>query len=62
MRYEGVNFNEEAVKVLSQEDFVAIHIEAFWRDRDRKTRKMMLTQVYGLITKPVVDEKSEALP
>lgn len=29
MRYEGVNFNEEAVKVLSQEDFVAIHIEAF---------------------------------
>ena len=36
MRYEGVNFNEEAVKVLSQEDFVAIHIEAFWRDRDRK--------------------------
>ena len=51
MRYEGVNFNEEAVKVLSQEDFVAIHIEAFWRDRDRKTRKKMLTQVYGLITK-----------
>ena len=59
MRYEGVNFNEEAVKVLSQEDFVAIHIEAFWRDRDRKTRKKMLTQVYGLITKPVVDKKSE---
>ena len=59
MRYEGVNFNEEAVKVLSQEDFVAIHIEAFWRDRDRMTRKKMLTQVYGLITKPVVDEKSE---
>lgn len=59
MKYEGVNFNEEAVKTLNQEDFVAIHVEFFWKDRDRKTRKKMLTQVYGLITKPVVDEKSE---
>ncbi len=56
MIYEGVHFNEEAVKKLSKEEFEAMHIEALWRNRDKKTRKKMLAQVYGLITKPITSE------
>lgn len=52
MTFEGVNFNEHAVKAMTKEEFEARHLGLFWLDRDEATRKKMLGQVYGLIAKP----------
>lgn len=51
MIFERVNFNEEEVKNLSRDEFESRHINLFWLDRNKATRKKMLTQVYCLITK-----------
>lgn len=57
MIFEGVNFNEEAIKGLSREEFERLH-GALWNDRDVRTRKRMLRQVYGMI-KPEPEEEKE---
>lgn len=59
MFFEGVNFNDEVVKKMSQEEFESRHIEHFWKDRDISTRKKMLGEVYDLITKPAKTSKKK---
>lgn len=59
MIYEQVNFNEEAVRKMSQEEFESRHIGLFWQNRDEATRKKMLAEVYGLICKPTKSRKSD---
>lgn len=49
MIYEGVNFNEEEIKKMSREKFESMHIDLFWQNRDKVTRKKMLGQVYEII-------------
>lgn len=56
MIFEGVNFNEEAIKGLSREEFERLH-GALWNDRDVRTRKRMLRQVYGMIMPEPEEEK-----
>lgn len=48
----NVNFNEEVIKTLSREKFLAMHINLLWQDRDEATRKKMLNEVYDSIVKP----------
>lgn len=49
MIYEGVNFNEEVVSKMLPLEFERAHIEHFWLDRDKQTRKKMLAEVYEKI-------------
>ncbi len=53
MIFEGVNFYEPVVQAMTKEEFEEKHLGLLWLDRDEATRKKMLGQVYGLITKPV---------
>lgn len=48
--YEGVSFVVAQCAAMSREEFIRVHIGAFWPDRDRKTRRKLLTQAYNLIT------------
>lgn len=50
MIIDRVNFNDEAVKGMSMEDFEAMHIGTLWQDRDEATRKKMLSDAYDRIT------------
>lgn len=49
MIFECVNFNDEEVRKMSRDEFLARHISLFWKNRDEATRKKMLSKVYGLI-------------
>lgn len=49
-KYEGVTFVTEAVKAMSKDVFIKLHIDNFWLDRDKETRKKMLADVYERIT------------
>lgn len=52
MIYEGVNFNEVVIREMTKEDFEAMHVNVLWPDRDEATRRKMLGEVHGIITKP----------
>lgn len=54
-KYEGVTFVAEAVRAMSKEVFIKRHIDNYWLDRDKETRKKMLADVYQRI----VGKKSE---
>lgn len=60
MIFERVNFNEEEIKKMSQEEFENRHIGLFWQNRDEATRKRMLGEVYGLISSPAKQPKKRA--
>lgn len=60
MIFEKVNFNDEEIRKMSQEEFEARHIDLLWKDRDKATRRKMLAQVYGLITKPAGQSKRKS--
>ena len=60
MIFERVNFNEEEIKKMSQEEFENRHIGLFWQNWDEATRKKMLGEVYGLISKPAKHPKKRA--
>jgi len=60
MRYQGVTFVDEACKKMSKEEFIERHKDVFWQDRDEKTRKKMLADVYERMTgskKPAKSKK-----
>ncbi len=50
MKVDKVNFNEDAVRKLSKEEFIAMHIDVFWQDRDEATRRKMLADAYDRMT------------
>lgn len=52
MTVDRVNFNEEEVRKMSEEDFIARHAGLFWLDRDEQTRRKMLADVYSRIARP----------
>lgn len=49
MKIEGVTFVPEAIKKMSKEEFIALHIDAFWLDRKKADRKKMLADAYDAI-------------
>jgi hypothetical protein len=49
LTYEGVTFVKSAVAVMTKDAFVKAHVDVFWLDRDKPTRKKMLGRVYDLI-------------
>lgn len=48
MIVDGVNFNEEVVAQMTKEEFIEKHIDFFWKDKDRETRRKKLEQAYEL--------------
>lgn len=52
MIYERVNFNADAVRRMTREEFVARHIGALWLDRKEDVRQQMLSQVYDIVHAP----------
>ena len=52
MIYEGVNFNEDAVKKLSKDTFITDHIDLLWTKREAETRRKMLEEVYDIFNPP----------
>lgn len=60
MFYEGVNFNDEVVKKMTPETFESRHIDLFWTNRDKETRRKMLAKAYELIAgKPARKKKAD---
>ena len=63
MIYEGVNFNEAAVRNLTLGNFLSQNEPHLWKDRDRKTRRRMLEEVWLMVNplpkKEQPDEKGE---
>ena len=46
MIIDGVNFNVEAIKKLTLEQFIGQCADVFWGDRKKSDRKKVLTEVY----------------
>lgn len=62
MIFEGVNFNEEAIKGMTLECFRKQNENHLWKDRDPKVRQKMLEEVYHMVNpkKPEpAEEKAE---
>ena len=59
MRFEGVSFNEQAIKAMAKEDFVEAHKNVLWQDREPAVREKMLSDVYDTIagTKDTPEEE-----
>lgn len=50
MIIDRVNFNDDAVRGMTKEDFEKMHVSVLWQDRDEVTRKKMLSDAYDRIT------------
>lgn len=48
IKFENVTFVKVNVTKMKKEEFVSSHLGIFWRDKDEKARKKMLSQVYDL--------------
>ena len=55
--FEGVNFNEEAVRAMEKEDFILGHLGVLWKDKCEEDRRRMLSQVYELTAKKPVRQR-----
>lgn len=49
MKFEGVTFVEDAVKSMTKEEFIEMHMKVLWQDRKEASRKRMLSDTYDLI-------------
>lgn len=50
LKYENVTFLKEPAMRLTKEEFINLHLHAFWQDRKVSTRRKMLGAVHDLIT------------
>ena len=50
LKYENVTFLKEPAKQLTRDEFIALHLNVFWQNRDEATRRKMLGEVHDLIT------------
>lgn len=57
MIVDSVNFNEKAVKGMSLEAFLKETMPVFWQERDEKSRRDSLTEVWERINPPRKEEK-----
>lgn len=58
MIYEGVNFNEEAIKGMPLDTFLAQNEPYLWPGKDKKARRKMLVEVYEMVN-PKEDKPEE---
>lgn len=49
MKFEGVTFVEDAVKSMTKEEFIEMHMKVLWQDRKEASRKKMFSDTYDLI-------------
>ena len=56
MIYEGVKFITEGCRGMSRSEFIRAHVDVFWLDRDKPTRKKMLEDVFDRMFGKVTDE------
>ena len=59
MIVDRVNFNEDAIRMMSRDEFISRHIGLVWRDRDIDTRKKMLREVFDMIKPPGQKKETE---
>lgn len=59
MIFEGVNFNEQKVRAMGLDEFIERHINDFWKDKSKATRRQMLKRIYRVIASPPVTSKSK---
>lgn len=59
LKYEGVTFVTDAVKAMTKEDFIALHLPVYWKDRKVSQRKKMLSDVYDKIAGKSSEEVTE---
>lgn len=57
LRFEGVTFVKTECVKLSRDEFIKRHVDIFWLDKDKPTRKKMLSSAYDLMAPPT--EKSK---
>lgn len=61
MIVEGVNFHAEVVSGMTKEEFINRHIDFFWTDKDKATRRKILERAYELTAgKPAKSRKRKA--
>ncbi|MBR2631382.1 MAG: hypothetical protein IKD25_07645 [Bacteroidaceae bacterium] len=51
MTLEGVTFVDDAVRMMSREEFVERHKDCFWQDRKEADRVKMLEDAYDIISR-----------
>lgn len=51
MTLEGVTFVDDAVRMMSREEFVERHKDCFWEDRTESDRRKMLEDAYEIISR-----------
>lgn len=56
IRFEGVTFVKSECVKMSREDFIKAHLDVFWTDRDKATRRKMLGKAYDLMAPPVKEK------
>lgn len=49
MIFEGVNFNETAIRGMTKGDFIDSHSGVLWQDRGKAERETMLSDVWNII-------------
>lgn len=59
MKYDGVTFVEPECAKMTEKEFIDRHVDAFWLDRDRKTRRRMLADVHRRIAIAERDESAK---
>lgn len=52
IKFENVTFIKAEVVKMKKEAFVSSHLNIFWRDKEKETRKKMLSEVYDLCAGP----------
>lgn len=52
IRFEGVTFVREECVRMGRENFIKAHLDVFWIDRDKATRRKMLGKAYDLMAPP----------
>lgn len=51
MKVDNVTFVEAAVKSMTKEEFINVHIKVVWKGLKEADRKKKLSEVYDTITK-----------
>lgn len=48
IKFENVTFVKAEVAKMKKEEFINSHIDIFWPDKNKNTRRKMLSQAYDL--------------
>lgn len=52
IKFEKVTFIKAEVVKMKKDEFISKHVNIFWPDKEKETRKKMLSQAYDLCAGP----------